>query len=348
MAWSRKKAEDQHRAVTESNRREARRLAQQMGGDRVVSLLQDAHEELAGRLEASRHLGPQSFTQTQLRAVMKQVKVTTQGLVGDMRDDMLDAADDVGEAAGQDVLDEMASGSEQFHGLEIGSLGLDTASVLDAASYGANASVARRIAGEEHDGIREPGVLARYGVATVGSFEDILRKAVIANMSGEDVKALLVDASPFLQGQPSFWAERLYRTEMMGAHNRALWEGQRDVDDQLTDGGEEPEEGLIKILSATFDERTGWDSYAVHGQVRRLEEPFQWNTARGGSEYYMTPPNRPNDREVVVSWRKSWGAIPKELRPVDADKYIAAFRRQYSKKISPPPRPLMSTVEWAK
>jgi hypothetical protein len=66
----------------------------------------------------------------------------------------------------------------------------------------------------------------------------------------------------------------------------------------------EPDDPMLKKLVATFDAATGQDSRLLHGQTRRLSEPFVDVTT--GREY-MAPPNRPNDREIVVGWRKSWG-----------------------------------------
>ena len=55
------------------------------------------------------------------------------------------------------------------------------------------------------------------------------------------------------------------------------------------------EEIFATQLVAVFDDRTGEDSKFVHSKVRRLMEPFH-DRVRD----YQHPPNRPNDREVVV------------------------------------------------
>lgn len=58
---------------------------------------------------------------------------------------------------------------------------------------------------------------------------------------------------------------------------------------------------LARKLIETFDQRTGRDSYAAHGQVRGPHEPFT-----DGRHTYLLPPGRPNDRAVVIPWRKAW------------------------------------------
>lgn len=173
------------------------------------------------------------------------------------------------------------------------------------------------------------GVLRRYGAATIETFEGVLRTGILTRKPWGDMRDELVQASPFLQGQPKFWAERIARTETMAAYNRAGWEGLRAADDDLGD--------VVKVLSATFDNRTGWDSYQVHGQLRRTDEPFEW---AGG--LYQHPPNRPNDREVVVPHRLSW-PIPHELHPRSDAEVMAAWKRE-QRRGSPPKRPRMSTI----
>jgi len=127
----------------------------------------------------------------------------------------------------------------------------------------------------------------------------------------------------------------IYTGNCMGAYNRSILENGEEANDIV--GGD-----MVKILVAGFDDRTGWDSYQVHGQIRRLDEPFEWVTKNGETIAYMTPPNRPNDREVVVFHRVAW-EIPEELQPVPDAVYEARFAEQ-NKKGSPPERPKMTTV----
>lgn len=121
-----------------------------------------------------------------------------------------------------------------------------------------------------------------------------------------------------------------YSGNTMGGYNRAGWEATRAADDELGD--------MVKILCATFDDRTGWDSYQVHGQIRLPDQAFEW--ADGA---YQHPPNRPNDREVVVPHRIAW-PIPANLVPVGDDLVAAVYARQ-RKTGGPGPRPLMTTVD---
>lgn len=109
------------------------------------------------------------------------------------------------------------------------------------------------------------------------------------------------------------------------AANNAIGEAQQQLGD------------MCKILSSTFDDRTGADSYAVHGQIRRPSEEFQsWF----GS--FAHPPDRPNDRGIVVPHRISW-PVPAELKPKGFGAVAARWSKE-GRKGAPPSMPLHSTI----
>ena len=91
-----------------------------------------------------------------------------------------------------------------------------------------------------------------------------------------------------------YWAERIVRTEVANAYNTsklvALQEARNDLPD------------LKKKIIATFDNRTAYDSFYVHGQVRDVDKPF----TDGAGRVYQNPPARPNDRETIIPWRTAW------------------------------------------
>lgn len=121
-----------------------------------------------------------------------------------------------------------------------------------------------------------------------------------------------------------------YTGNTMYAHNRAGYEATAEINQQT--GG-----AMIRILCATFDDRTAADSYAVHGQIRRMNESFHsWFGA------YMTPPNRPNDREIIVPHFMEW-PIPDELKWKTDGEVLARWLYE-GRKGAVPPRPKMTTV----
>ncbi len=324
-------------AVRES-RRQARQLVERAGLARARVVLERAERELARRLAQAVEAGQgDAFTAEHARATLAQVRATLKGVQGGMKAALLEGASRAAEKAAEGAVAQLRASDEAFRGVGQQPIALDDALMFERADQGARTSLLRRLstpgapeAGEGAGAAKAgPGIMERYGDSVVGFFEEELGAAMVARTPWAEVRANLVAKSPFLQQAPAYWAERIVRTEVMGAYNRGGWEASREADEQLGD--------VVKILAATFDDRTAADSYAVHGQVRRVDEPFA--TWQGLVQH---PPARPNDREIVVTHRIAW-AIPPTLTPrSDADVHARWVRE--GRKGPPPPRPRITTV----
>lgn len=117
-------------------------------------------------------------------------------------------------------------------------------------------------------------------------------------------------------------ARRIVRTEVAYAHNvvqlDAIVEARREFPD------------MAKKIVATFDRRTAADSVYVHGQIRDVGELF----TDGAGRQYEHPPGRPNDREVIIPWRKAWKETP-YTQPRPAEEVAAAKVACMPKSSSP-------------
>lgn len=326
------------RDVLAKNRRDALQLVQQAGAGKTRRVLEDAEKDLVGRLRtAVAGPGDKSFTAVQLQATLKQVRAVLRDVSGGMKKVMVAGASGVADKASEGVVEYLAKADKMFRGVGTQPLALDEAGVLDRAQHGARSSLLRRLASsgelvKNADDEPHPaklGVLDRYGMNVIDHFEETLQRGLISRKPWDAVRGDLIEKSPFLQQAPASWAERIVRTELMGAYNRAGWEGMREADDQLGD--------MIKILSATFDDRTAADSYAVHGQIRRVDEAFE--TWFGLMQH---PPARPNDREIVVPHRVSW-PIPPYLQWRAKGEVAARWHRE-KRKGAMPAIPNMTTV----
>jgi hypothetical protein len=331
------------RTALSINRTTALDFAGTSGVKEVRTLLERAARDLTLRLERAEGLkgeGEDTFTITQLRTSLAQIKLVVRQLARGMETTLVDVGKKVGEQAVSDTANYLRAADKAFRGVGVQPLALREAMMLSTATQGVRASMLRRLASSgtpaaKATEVRKPhpaklGILERYGVETIRTFETTLQKGMLARKSWGEMRDDITETSPFLKSAPAFWATRIVRTEVMGAYNRAGWEATRQVNDDLGD--------MVKILSATFDERTGSDSYAVHGQIRLPEEPFEsWFGA------YQHPPNRPNDREVVVPHRISW-IIPPYLAWRTPGEISAAWHRE-GRKGPPPERPAMTTVD---
>lgn len=165
----------------------------------------------------------------------------------------------------------------------------------------------------------------RYGRAMIGEFERRMRVGLITGASQRDmVNELCGHGGPTGEVSVSArevapgvverlrtehieeglftryrsWAWRIVRTETARAYTAARMEGLFEQRQEMP--------ALTKKILATFDPRTAMDSVLVHGQVRRLEEPF----VDGAGRVYLQPPARPNDRETVIPWLPDWTETP--------------------------------------
>jgi hypothetical protein len=308
-------------------RYDAAELVQAKGVRATRHMLSRAEHELAARLKQAEGLsgpGKASFTAGQLRSTLAQVQAVTRSLTRDMRGTILDHGREAARAAGKNTVQHIVDAETFFKGTSE-PLAIKEAGMLDEAVQGTEASLLRRLAVTDQD----PGVLGRYGVNTIAKFESELQQSVMTKRPWDDVRASLIAQSPFLQGAPAHWAERIVRTELAGAYNRAGWEAVREADAQLGD--------MCKIISEHFDDRTGADSFAVHGQIRRPEEAFEW-----WDGLYQHPPNRPNDRAAVVPHRVSW-PIPPALAWRAAGEIARRWRAQ-GHRGPVPDRPRMTSI----
>lgn len=323
-----------------ANREAAMRIADKVGTIKTQAMMLRAETDLIARLAEVRS-GTGSFSEVQLKATLAQVRDVLRGVVlPGLQGVVLDGAEEAAGSAARGTVDYLNAAERAYRGVGAGPLALDEARVTDAAAVGARASVLRRLASSGKPSVMgeaphpaAKGILQRYGINSLAHFEEELRVGLVARSSLDEVKAKLIGRSAFLRGKPASWAMRIAVTETLGAHARAGFEATQEADEQLGD--------LIRVNMATFDSRSGCDSYNVHGSVRRTNEPFEYIAYDGSSLMFMHPPDRPFDRAVIVSHRTSWGPLPKPLRALPDGAVVAAYKRAKQTFYR---RPLLSTV----
>ncbi len=313
--------------ILDSSRRAANAFAQSAGKGNLVALLKRAQADLDERMKNV--AGDEStFSEVEMRAALSQIAAISSLVKVGLGKQVLANGEAGSRTAVGRSLKYLASAEKQYAGVATPSLGLRTAAVYERAVSGTQTSLLRRLLSDPKDR-RSAGILDRYGDAVVAHFEQAMQTRYVAGTPWGDVRQKLTDGSPFLQSAPKYWAERILRTETMYAQNRAGYLAGAEVNAQT--GGV-----MLKILSCVFDDRTGSDSFAVHGQIRRENEPF--DTWYGK---VMHPPDRPNDRAVVVLHHPEW-PIPPELQPKSDAEILARWVLE-KRKGAPPPRPRYST-----
>ena len=309
------------------------------GARALLELLARAQDDLNRRIAyrfstvAEQAKDESTFTSDQLQVTMEQLLHVTKHLVKKLKKHVSLQALKAARKAAPATIAYLNAAEQRFTGINQ-VLALNEAKMFEAAVVGQDATVAHRLMAEHPDG-KGGGILQRYGFEVVKKFERELRVGVITRKPFAEVREALVDESPFLQSHPRYWAERITRTEMMGGYNRGAHAAMKEANEEL-------EGDMVRILVATFDERTGADSYNVHGEIRRMTEPFEYVNWEGEHEQFMAPPNRPQDREVVVAHRTTW-PIPAAFKPKSTSEVAKVYARQKLKFHGRPD--VMSTVK---
>jgi hypothetical protein len=345
------KAAERARAVLAKNRADVLRISSEKGLKSTRAMLAESQRDLEKRIREAvgRGLGDDTFTHAQLRATLEQVKQVQRDLNKKLAHQILSDGMSAAEQAATNTAEYLHEADKAFRGIGVQPLALNEARMIDAAVQGTQSSILSRLASSGEPASRvgrlgelvEPvpakeGILARYGLNTISVFEKTLQRGLIARKSFSEMRDEITVRSPFLQGAPRSWAERIVRTELAGAFNRGAFEAMREADDELGD--------VVKILIAIFDNRTAADSYAVHGQIRRPTEAFETWTG-----LVQHPPARPNDREAMVTHRIAW-ELPAEMHPKSPGEVAARWAAEHPpsknghKAKAMPPIPLRSTV----
>lgn len=225
-------------------------------------------------------------------------------------------------------------GVQEFAKLEAHYTG--TAPVLDIDRASVFAGMAA-----EHD----RSLLTRHREATqtwtksqIAAMEKKLAVGSLVGKSQHDMITEVAGAAGMLEDE-RWKAERIVRTEGLYGHNLVKWDAIKRTEKEIG-------RKLYKRLIETFDERTGDDSFLIHGQTVRVSKPFVWmRPTRGGGwvrESFMFPPNRPNDRATVIPWDPEWEETEEERPLTRSELYNARptrWRGTIGVRIPPGHRP---------
>jgi len=140
-----------------------------------------------------------------------------------------------------------------------------------------------------------PRSFARYGAAATAEIEDALAKLALTGRPWTEARGKVWATVRGVVGDRQWMVDRILRTETSAIYNGTAL--------AAIEAEDTPESPMLKRLVSIFDKVTGLDSYAQHGQLRRVREPFEEPNGR----LYQAPPNRPHDRAIVVPHRATWG-----------------------------------------
>jgi len=251
---------------------------------KLIQDYKDARLELMDRLSRAPYT---SFTAQQIRGVLAQVNVAITVMNGKIANNMRESSVEASLAGVQHQLAEIRKFSEKFEGAVV-PINLD---VVQVSSDTSNLLINNYEAS-----------MNRYDADVRARITRGLTQAAIQEIPYEQAVAKI---GKFFQGT-EWELQRVVRTELQHTYSVAKLNGLRKLaKDTLPD--------LKKALYHPMDSRTGQDSIelAEKNPILPLDQPFVQKyraspKSKLQSYVFMTPPNRPNDRAILIPYRDAW------------------------------------------
>lgn len=246
----------------------------------LLARYKEVRQELRDRLDRVRG---ETFTAQQMRGVLAQVDGAISAMNSGLKGDMSEAAQVAALRGVENLTTEIQKFSQKFEGAVV-PINLNAQLI---------ASDTRNFLINNYE-----SSLDAYSEDLRSQLTSNLTVAALQEMPYSDVVQRL---GQFFQGE-EWKLERIARTELHHVYNLGKMTGMTETRDQ----GYIPD--LKKALFHPMDSRTGSDSkYASKlNLVVPIEEPFRYKW-KGQWREFMVPPDRPNDRAILVPYRDAWG-----------------------------------------
>lgn len=245
---------------------------------RLLRRYREVRIELRDRLD---RLPGDIFTAQQLRGVLVQVDAALHAMDESLKTGMADAAFGAAIKGVEHQLKEIEVFSRKFQGAVV-PINLNTQLIAqDTSNFLVN----------------------RYE-SSIKAYSEDVRANLVMSLTNEQLMAtpfstVIRKLGAFFQGE-EWKLHRLGRTELHNIYNQGKLDGMVEARDQVL-------EDLKKTLIHPMDGRTGRDSLFASklDLVVALDKPFRYRW-KGKTRVFMAPPDRPNDRSILVPYRQEW------------------------------------------
>lgn len=257
---------------------------------RILKVFRKVRLELLDRLLT---IQPGTFTAEKLQLVLAQVQSAILAIKRDLKFSMSESSEKLAVKGTEDLLKEVTKLSKHFEG-SIQPLPLDTILL---------ASQAQTFLLNKHE-----ASLDAYGEGLRAQITShITQSMVLRDSTRQTVSAITADVGRFFQGE-EWRLNRIVRTELHNIYNFAKLNTLKETKDNFI-----PD--LKKSLMHPIDSRTGNDSKALAdlNPIVDIDEPFSF-TWKGQKREFLFPPDRPNDRAILVPYREEWGEQAAEFK----------------------------------
>ena len=244
----------------------------------LISKYARIRQTLRDRLDL---LGRDTFSAQRLRGALVQVEAALLEMEAVLKSSMIDAAHKASIKGVDHLIKEINKFNEEFTGALIP---IDIDAVLISQDVN-NLLLAKYEAS-----------LRAYTEGMRSQVAGVLTNAAIEKANYADV---IHRMSLFFRGE-EWKLHRIARTELSHVYNYSKQLGMFETKERYV-------KDLKKTLIHPIDHRTGEDSKHVKmlNLIVDIEKPFHY-TYKGKDRIFMTPPDRPNDRSIMVPYRDEW------------------------------------------
>lgn len=222
-----------------------------------------------------------TFTEAQLKGVLVQVDSAIKSLNKEVNGELLLGVQMSTEQSIEDLIKEVNKFEKKFAGIT-SPLPVDAiVTSLDPKNFLIN---------------QYQSSINRFNVELRNEIQRVLTQAIIERVPFDKV----VNRISNEMATEEFKVLRIARTELHQIYNFSKISGMRELREELL-----PD--LQKTLVHPMDARTALDSkeLAKLNPVVNIDKPFKFKF-RGQERVFMAPPDRPNDRAILVPFRASW------------------------------------------
>jgi hypothetical protein len=254
---------------------------EQRESERIIKLYRKVRHELRDRLE---YAPKGTFTEEKLRGTLAQVELAIDAMSKNLTKGISDSSDLAAEKGIDHLITEINKYNKIFKGSFI-PINLDAAVVAS-----------------DTDNL----LFNRYKTS-IDAYSGAIRSRIAQGLTEAVVQQLTLDEVVGSIGR-TFQGEewkllQISRTELHNVYSQGKLRGMSD----LWGEGKGDIPDLKKTLFHPMDLRTGSDSkrLAQNNPIVDIDEPFIEDST-GKKLTYMAPPNRPNDRAILIPYREEW------------------------------------------
>lgn len=245
---------------------------------RLLKEYKRIRQDLRDRLDV---LPSDTFTAQQLRGVLVQVEAAISAMERSLIDILFTVSHETSQKSIEDLLEEIERFEDEFTGA-VTPIDIDQVLIAtDTRNFLIN---------------RYESSVKAYSADVRQTITQHVSQAAIEEIS---MSELIRRLSRYMIGE-EWKLQRIARTELHHVYNLAKMRGMGEIRDKFIPN-------LKKTLIHPMDGRTGDDSkkLAQINPIIPIDEPFRYNY-KGKERVFSVPPDRPNDRAILVPYREEW------------------------------------------